>query len=806
MNGDGLPPPRSVRATWVALWGTTLATYVLQMSTTAAVKTAGRDAGFTGGARPDLRQFMDLVLGALGALDWIGIALLTASLGALLVLELRGRRVSRVLGSCLSKDGRAAPLLLLITAWAVRGYVDPGMPHGFDAKQHMSKAFAVTDVLAAGEWPTWSWRWYGGFPLLRFYGPLSYWLAGGLGLLTGAVAGVKLTLLASHALSGWAIHGLARRWSGSRQVATLATIVYLLAYQRIHTVLLLGRLPEAVLWALFPLLLLCVERFLEERSWRPGIAAGVTLGALVLTHPVMGALGGLFAALYCLARLALETTRLERPLHTLGFGAVTGGLAFLLSAFWLIPALDERPLVLVDLLYGAGTPGLFPTSFDAGDLPNLLRYGPPGRGASPLAYAGYTVLLLAAVGAGRALRRRWMAVVPPLLLVLVAVIYGGGGYFLARAGAYITPFLALLAGAAIFPEPAASGKTRGAAGLALCCALIVVIDLLPLTVTSRFRPDLEPVRQDIARLTEQAGAARVVIASRRADRVDISQWTGWDGGGAAVLGGPFREGATDLFPWCMAVLGQLEGEFLESDALAPNTVRALRLLGVKYVAVEDGSGLVHPGLPEGDGYSVQLDPPAIVIDGSAPLLTAGSAFPVSSQVAEDLDRLPRGTDIPRGHAALAADSALSALVASFGDGEVWPAHLPLPAGGRPIEARTDGQVAELEVRTVRHTDREIELEYALNLPQPALLPFATYPGVRIDVDGDPLPMQPSAFGPPVVELPSGLHRLTLRGPDGPRRTEGRWLSLFGLLLVAVGWLWTRRPDSGEEGSSTRPPV
>ena len=75
--------------------------------------------------------------------------------------------------------------------------------------------------------------------------------------------------------------------------------------------------------------------------------------------------------------------------------------------------------------------------------------------------------------------------------------------------------------------------------------LLVVLDLAPLNVQSRFRPDLEPLRTDMAALREELGAARAVVASRRNGKVDLGQWAGWDGTGLATgvgdaLWGPER--------------------------------------------------------------------------------------------------------------------------------------------------------------------------------------------------------------------------------------------------------------------------
>lgn len=795
MPGTGEP-----RRVFGAALAATIATYGLQLHTVPALKTAAREAGFGGGRRPGAEDLIHLAGSSLGALDGLVVALLVVGLVWLAVLELRGRCVTQALRAGLSGDGDPLPLLVIVGALAVRSYFDPGLPHGFDAKQHMAKVFAVHDALRDGAWPAWSWRWYGGFPLLRFYGPLSYLVSGVLGLLAGgAVAGVKAYLLLAHVVSAVATYRFVRSATDSRAAATLATIVVLLSFQRTHTLLGLGRLPEAALWALLPTLLALVEAFVRDGRSAHALCAGTTLAAMVLTHPVLGAVGGVLAGAWAAVRL-LATGRLRaRPVATVVFALSTGTIAVLLALFWLAPATAQRQFVQIDHLYGAGAPALFPTRFDPKDLLEFLRWGHPARAASPVAYAGWSVVLLAAVGAWRHARARTALVVPALLMVLAGLAYASGGYFLGRAGAYLTPFLALLVGLAVVPAPA-SGAPRRA-----CLAVgLVLIDLLPLTVSAPFRPDLAPVERDLARLAQRLGAARAVVASSRSGKIEVAQWTGWDGSGLAVLGGPFREGATALYPFEMAALRRVGDDLADGGPLSEGTLRALRLLGVGAIAVDDGAGLATPDVRPGPGYRVVDDPPAVLIDGTAPLLIAATAAPLAPGAAEAVKRLAdrRLTDLPSGDDRACAEAALDALIAACDGDAAWPSRLP----GRSYTAAPGraGADTAVSVRTLEASRRLVRLEIETGAPAMAWLPFADFPGVSVRLDGELVERAPAADALPItcIAVPAGRHELLLAGPAGPGSGVLGWISFATLLAVSLLWWRTRaRPGVPRTTSS-----
>jgi len=779
------------RAVWGAAAAGVLATYVVQIATLGAVKLAAKEAGFVGGKRPGRSELIDLALGTLGPLDWFGIVLGVAAALALVLLEIRGRRVSRAIAAALATPGAAWPLLAIVGALTVRSYLDPGIPHLFDAKQHYAKIVATSQILADGEWPTWTWRWYGGFPLLRFYAPLLYLTAGGLGALIGPEAGLKAVLVVIHLSSGWMLGRFVRAWAGSHRAAVIATVAYLLVFQRFHSLLAIGRLPEAPLYLFFPWLLLCVERFVERGAAREGLRAGAVLAAMVLTHPVMGALGGVFGGLYALLRLAAVGKRRPTLPQTAGFAALTGLFGFLLAAFWIGPALALRQNVLLEHMYGGGLGALVPFSFDLGDMQNLVQRGSPSRTGASIAYAGWSLLALAAVAGWRHLRREPGRTVPVLGMIVVGLIYAGGGYFLARAVVFLPAFLAAAAGWAVAHEPDRIAPTwvrpLGVGGLVV---LALLGDFLPGTLRSPFRPDLRPLQDSLQLLADRTAGTKAVVASRRGERLDISQWTGWDDSSLMVLGGPFREAATRLFGWQMTALARIEDDLRDGGPLEKRTVDALRLLGVEWVVVEDGTGLADPNVEPGAGYTLDPELPGVRIEGARAVYFARRAEPLTDDLDDAVGDAPVIFDIPRSPEAREPwDAAFDALLAVTGDGADGSLlSLPLPSGAEPLDDLT---LPIGSVSVTRSGHRRMTLDVHLEGRALAVLPLAWFPGVTALAHRDPpidLPVLETLPGFLAIDLEPGAYRVTLEGPRGPP-TRG-WFFLSALAWLV--WLWGTR--------------
>ena len=85
---------------------------------------------------------------------------------------------------------RAAWLgVALYASWALRDFLQDGLPLDFDAHSHLARAGFVERALAAGQYPSWANDWYGGYRLLEFYSPIWYWISAGVGLALGLSTG-----------------------------------------------------------------------------------------------------------------------------------------------------------------------------------------------------------------------------------------------------------------------------------------------------------------------------------------------------------------------------------------------------------------------------------------------------------------------------------------------------------------------------------------------------------------------------------------------------------------------------------------
>jgi hypothetical protein len=189
-----------------------------------------------------------------GVSHWGPIAGLGALLALLIVVQVRGRHLSRLLVDTVDRPRGAWVAAAAVAAIGARYYLDPGLPHQYDAKLHFMRVAETARLLALGEWPDWTFGFYAGYPLLRFEGPLFYWLAGGAAIALGSVAAaIKLVLALAHVGGALAVLALVRECGASRRAAFVAGIATALSFQHTSAVVLNGRLPVSLLYVAFPL-------------------------------------------------------------------------------------------------------------------------------------------------------------------------------------------------------------------------------------------------------------------------------------------------------------------------------------------------------------------------------------------------------------------------------------------------------------------------------------------------------------------------------------------------------------------------
>jgi len=238
---------------------------------------------------------------------------------------------------------RAAWLgVALYASWALRDFLQDGLPLEFDAHSHLARAWFTERAFAAGQYPAWANDWYGGYRLLEFYSPVWYWISAGVGLALGdLVFAVKVVVWAAQVSSVLLLFAFVKRITARVLPAVLAAVLLVHSNERGMVLGIVGNYPSTLLYLTIPALLFLVWGCTEGRIAPRRLFAGQALlvGAMLAGHFAN-------AVLVLPAILAFEVTRIvqtaSRPRDRLkAFTAAGGSLvaAVALVAFALVPAL-----------------------------------------------------------------------------------------------------------------------------------------------------------------------------------------------------------------------------------------------------------------------------------------------------------------------------------------------------------------------------------------------------------------------------------------------------------------------------------
>jgi len=241
-------------------------------------------------------------------------------------------------------------LVIAFSLFAVLPLAGPG--YFFKAHDAPHTVFFLTEFDAAlrdGVWyPGWATdQALGyGYPTFVFYPPLAYYV-GEAFLLLGAskVVAVKWVWALATVGAGLAMYAYGRRVMG-RQRGLLAAIVYVYIPYRLADIYVRGDLAEYSVFVWMPLALLAFHRLTEQPTARRLALAGLTYGALWLTHNVTGLVFTPLLAAYVLYRLMAEGAPWR---HRLGRAAAALGGALLglgIAAALILPNLLERTYIL----------------------------------------------------------------------------------------------------------------------------------------------------------------------------------------------------------------------------------------------------------------------------------------------------------------------------------------------------------------------------------------------------------------------------------------------------------------------------
>ncbi len=236
------------------------------------------------------------------------------------------------------------PLLILVAALTLSARVwRPLLLYGHSSCIDGWRMLVFDEAIRAGNWlPRWTPDYYYGYgsPIFHFYAPLPYYLSEIWHLLGfSIVASMKLTLVATWALSGLFMYLLARDYL-SRPASFAAGLFYMMAPYHLVDMLVRHAFGEHVAFAWMPLIAWGAAGCVKKPDPLRFAAGAAGLALLALSHNITALIFMPFAIGWVLFEFA--RFRSWRGLAA-GAACLAGGL--FLSAFFWLPAFVEKKLV-----------------------------------------------------------------------------------------------------------------------------------------------------------------------------------------------------------------------------------------------------------------------------------------------------------------------------------------------------------------------------------------------------------------------------------------------------------------------------
>jgi len=731
-------------------------------------------------------------------------------------------------------------LALVVIAGIISGitFLLSGIPTHGDTWPHIVRVQVTYEAFRQGHLPNWSFFFYNGYPLLRFYSPLFYYLGAIIAFLTGGdpFQATKVLLFLLHIGTGVAFYLFARNRLRSPAAAFIASFAYLFSFVHMFYIQWLSRYPIELCLVLMPLSLWLLDRLLA----RPGLGRAVMLGIVLALLPLAHVLHAVFFAPFVLlwffaapsaavgdSSFVIRHSSFARRLVWF-LGACL--LALLLSAFFLVPFLVEgmryrMPEPFVPL----PTPSLL-TMFGLSRVLNGYSGG----------YIGLSVLVLVVLGAIRLAREHRLLRHPGFWGFLIAVLFAFNSRLplLGRLPlvSNLTPdrflffallFAALLAGygyQALAGKPAQDSKVKGHKSKLfgfVSCVLsfdftaprwlwlpvlaVLFLDLGPRLITNVYQP------------VDVFLGSREYIYGKLAGRtdgrlLDVTPEGWWRYGRfpasgylfartPAVLGPPYHQFAPRSMLYAYAWVEDLAREFLDStdQDLSRQARCELRLLDARYIITlparqgrEQGVTWVFlkRGLTWDDTlvrrYSDRPEGDSAQDSGLAPLglgtYPGASPVIVSSRVL----RRPTAdfTQVPIQNFYVASD--WRGLVGEMElDPETGTARRLFTIG---LDDSLPGiEAPSCRVSAIRQDHEQVDFALEVSRDCYARLAWSYYPELQVTDNGAAASTWETADQFLLVRLNAGRHAIVIRPTNTPLRRSFGLLSAISL-VIAVGLL------------------
>ncbi len=248
-------------------------------------------------------------------------------------------------------------LIFILSLLAAQPFIiRAGLPRETDAELHVFRTAELIYCIQHGElYPRWAPNfWYGyGYPFFNYYGSFTYYLAAGVGLLTGvgAVGGARFVFVLGQLMAGICTYAFVRRrWNAAAGI--VAGVVYVYSpYIVLIDPHMRGDMAESFALGLLPALLWAFDRVLTAGHWHHIIIAAGLLAASICTHNLMALVGfGLLLGWLVWLRVFVRM----RGVYRWRLTWLTLALGVLLASFFWLPVVFESGAVQLDRLIGPG--------------------------------------------------------------------------------------------------------------------------------------------------------------------------------------------------------------------------------------------------------------------------------------------------------------------------------------------------------------------------------------------------------------------------------------------------------------------
>jgi len=227
-------------------------------------------------------------------------------------------------------------LIVLIFCLVARMFVsfplDNSLPGGTDASSHLFKTWYIAEKGIT----KWNYYWYGGYPFLRYYPPLSYLFTGYLGKIIGYLFAYKLVVNLFFVIAPIAFYLLLKEFKLTDKKIIIALLVFSLI--PIYSYYLFdGRHPTLISIVFALLYWKFLERSVKTKSTKDIVLSSIFLALTGLTHHlIMFLILGISLIWFIFYHFSLSALIKLIKSSLLGF---------LIISLWFIPFFLEKGLV-----------------------------------------------------------------------------------------------------------------------------------------------------------------------------------------------------------------------------------------------------------------------------------------------------------------------------------------------------------------------------------------------------------------------------------------------------------------------------